>query len=106
MAVIAVITNLPDSTSAFNLARDLVQLRLAACVNVLAPVTSFYRWEGRNEETTEVPLLIKTTDARYAQLEEEIRKRHPYDVPEIIALPISRGLPAYLQWVAAESSPP
>ena len=104
MAVIAVLTNLPDSTSAFNLARDIVHLRLAACANVLAPVTSFYRWEGRDEEATEVPVLIKTTEARYALLEAEIRKRHPYDVPEIIAWPIAQGLPAYLQWVAAESS--
>ena len=106
MAVIAVLTNLPDSTSAFNLARDIVHLRLAACANVLAPVTSFYRWEGRDEQATEVPVLIKTTEARYALLEAEIRKRHPYDVPEIIAWPIPQGLPAYLEWVAAESSGP
>jgi periplasmic divalent cation tolerance protein len=105
MAIIAVITNLPDSTSAFNLARELVQLRLAACANVLAPVTSFYRWQGREEEASEVPVLIKTTDARYPELEAAIRKRHPYEVPEIIAWPITAGLPAYLQWVEKESGP-
>ena len=106
MAVIAVLTNLPDSTSAFNLARDLVQLRLAACANVLAPVTSFYRWEGREEQATEVPVLIKSTEARYAALESAIRERHPYDTPEIIAWPVTAGLPAYLAWVEAESTAP
>jgi periplasmic divalent cation tolerance protein len=64
LAVIAVLTNLPDSESAFNLARELVRLKLAACVNVLAPVTSFYRWEGREEQAGEVPLLIKCTAER------------------------------------------
>ena len=103
MAVIAVLTNLPDSDSAFNLGRELVHLRLAACVNVLAPATSFYRWEGREEQATEVPLLIKSTDARYAELEREIRKRHPYSLPEIIAWPITSGLPEYLRWVEEEA---
>jgi periplasmic divalent cation tolerance protein len=105
MAVIAVITNLPDSTSAFNLARHIVQLRLAACANVLAPVTSIYRWQGREEQASEVPVLIKTSAARYPELEAEIRKRHPYEVPEIIAWPIVHGWPAYLQWVEDESTP-
>ena len=103
MAVIAVLTNLPDSTSAFNLARDIVHLRLAACANVLAPVTSFYRWEGREEQASEVPVLIKSTAARYAALEAAIRERHPYDTPEIIAWPVTAGLPAYLAWVEAET---
>ena len=105
MAVIAVLTNLPDSESAFNLARDLVGLKLAACVNVLAPATSFYRWEGRAEQATEYPLLIKTTRERYAELEQAIRSRHPYDLPEIIAWPVEAGLPGYLDWVERESSP-
>jgi periplasmic divalent cation tolerance protein len=104
MAVIAVITNLPDSTSAFNLARHIVQLRLAACANVLAPVTSFYRWQGREEQASEVPVLIKTTVARYAALEAEIRKQHPYDVPEILCWPVAGGLPEYLAWVESESA--
>ena len=103
MAVIAVLTNLPDSESAFNLARELVHLRLAACVNVLAPVTSFYRWEGREEEASEVPLLIKTTRERYAELEAAIRQRHPYSLPEILAWPVERGLPEYLSWVEQET---
>ena len=105
MAVIAVITNLPDSTSAFNLARHVVQLRLAACANVLAPVTSVYRWQGREEQASEVPVLIKTSAARYPELEAEIRKHHPYEVPEIIAWPIAQGWPPYLKWVEEESAP-
>jgi periplasmic divalent cation tolerance protein len=106
VAVIAVITNLPDSESAFNLARELVQLRLAACVNVLAPVTSFYRWEGRDEQASEHPLLIKSTDDAYPALERAIRERHPYSLPEIVAWPVARGLPAYLAWVEQECAHP
>lgn len=102
MAVIAILTNLPDSGSAFNLARELVRMRLAACANVLAPATSFYRWEGRDEEATEHPVLIKSTHERYPELEQAIRSLHPYDVPEIIAWPVEAGLPAYLDWVERE----
>ena len=102
MAVIAVLTNLPDSDSAFNLARSLVAARLAACVNVLPQATSFYRWEGRDEQATEYPVLIKTTSERYADLEQAIRKNHPYELPEIISWPIGSGLPAYLDWVERE----
>ena len=105
MAIIAVLTNLPDSESAFNLARELVHLRLAACANVLGPVTSFYRWEGREESTVEHPVLLKASDAAYPLLEAAIRERHPYDVPEIIAWPVTRGLPEYLAWIERESAP-
>jgi periplasmic divalent cation tolerance protein len=105
VAVIAVLTNLPDSESAFNLARQLVHLRLAACVNVLPGVTSFYRWEGREEEASEVPVLIKTSEARYPELEAAIRAHHPYSLPEVIAWPIERGWGAYLDWVERESRP-
>lgn len=103
MAVIAVLTNLPDSESAFNLARAVVHLRLAACANVLSPATSFYRWEGREEQATEYPVLMKSTRERYADLERAIRERHPYGVPEIIAWPIEAGLPEYLAWVESEA---
>jgi periplasmic divalent cation tolerance protein len=105
VSVIFVLTNLPDSDAAFNLARELVDLRLAACVNVLPPVTSFYRWEGRLEEATERPVLAKSTAERYPALEAAIRERHPYAVPEIVAWPVERGLPAYLRWVEDESRP-
>jgi periplasmic divalent cation tolerance protein len=102
VAVIAVLTNLPDSDSAFNLARALLAARLAACVNVLPQATSFYRWEGREEQATEFPVLIKTTSERYAELEQAIRMHHPYQLPEIISWPITSGLPAYLAWVERE----
>ena len=104
MAVLAVLTNLPDSESAFNLARELVALRLAACANVLSPATSFYRWEGRGEQATEYPVLIKTTRERYPDLEQAILSRHPYSLPEIIAWAVEPGLPAYLAWVEQEVS--
>jgi periplasmic divalent cation tolerance protein len=105
MAVIAVLTNLPDSESAFNLARALVRARLAACVNILSPATSIYRWEGREEETREIPVLIKTTRERYPALEKALCELHPYALPEIIALPVEQGLENYLGWVTDECKP-
>lgn len=105
MSTLLVLCNCPDQAAADSLATALVELRLAACVNVLAPCRSTYRWQGRVESATEVPLLIKTTAERYTALEAEIRARHPYDLPEIVALPIDRGLPAYLQWVHDETRP-
>jgi periplasmic divalent cation tolerance protein len=99
VAVILVVTNLPDSESAFNLARQLVELRLAACVNVLPGVASFYEWEGKLEQATEHTLVAKTLSARYAEVERAILTRHPYALPEIIAVELTNGLPAYLQWV-------
>jgi periplasmic divalent cation tolerance protein len=104
VTVIAVLTNLPDSDAAFNLARELVRLRLAACANVLSPATSFYRWEGREEQATEYPVLIKSTRDRYPALEAAIRERHPYSLPEIIAWPVEQGLEAYLRWVEEETA--
>lgn len=98
-----VLTNCPDADCAERIARALVDARLAACVNILAPARSVYRWQGAVEQADEVPLLIKTTAGRYAALEAAIRQHHPYEVPEIVALPIDRGLPAYLQWLADET---
>ncbi len=98
-----VITNLPDRESAEKLAALLVERRLAACVNILAPCTSVYRWQGEIQHDEEYPLLIKTAPACYADLEEAIRASHPYELPEIIAVPITHGLPAYLQWVEFET---
>ena len=98
-----ILTNLPDEASAQALATMLVSERLAACVNVLAPCRSVYRWHGAIESAQEVPLLMKTTAARYADLEAAIRAAHPYELPEIIAVPISHGLPGYLDWVVTET---
>lgn len=105
MTALLVITNCPDQACAETLATALVELRLAACVNILAPCRSVYRWQGAVESAAEVPLLIKTSGERYAALEAEIRARHPYELPEIVALPIDRGLPAYLRWLADETRP-
>ena len=106
MNALLVITHLPDRDSASALAGALVEARLAACVNILAPCRSVYRWQGVTETAEEVPLLIKTSAARYAALEAAIRARHPYELPEIVAVPIDRGLPDYLAWVGAETIVP
>ena len=98
-----VLTHLPDRESAMKLAKAVVDARAAACVNVLGACTSVYRWQGKLENATEVPLLIKTTAARYAELEALILSLHPYELPEIVAVPVARGLPGYLQWVAGET---
>ena len=100
-----VITNLPDRESAGNLALALIEKRLAACVNILSPCRSVYRWQGRTEDAEEFPMLIKTTRERYPALEAAIRAGHPYELPEIIAVPIAGGLPAYLDWVYSETKP-
>lgn len=100
-----VFTNLPDAAAAGKLAARLVEARLAACVNVLAPCRSTYRWNGAIEQAEEVPVLAKTTTARYGALEAAIRELHPYELPEIVAVPVARGLPDYLAWVAAETKP-
>lgn len=102
---ILVITNLPDPQSAALLAEKLVARQLAACVNVLAPCTSVYRWQGKIEHATETPLLIKTLRTHYGKVEQAIRADHPYELPEIIAVAIESGLPAYLAWVADETRP-
>lgn len=104
MTVLVVLTNCPDAASAEALAAALVEARVAACVNVLAPCRSVYRWQGAIERADEVPLLVKTTADRYAALEAAIRARHPYELPEIVALPVMQGLPDYLRWVVDETA--
>jgi len=101
---ITVLTNLPDQKSAEVLAFSLVEARLAACVNILPPIQSVYQWKDQIENASEIMMLIKTTQERYPAVEESIFRLHPYEVPEIIALPIVSGLPAYLSWIEAETS--
>lgn len=101
--VLLVFTNLPDRAAAERVAETLVAKGVAACVNVLAECASVYRWQGKLERASEVPLLIKTTHAAYPQLESALRQLHSYEVPEIIALPVSAGLPEYLNWVTQET---
>ncbi|MBU4499849.1 MAG: divalent-cation tolerance protein CutA [Gammaproteobacteria bacterium] len=103
MEPLLVLTNLPDAASAETLATALIDHRAAACVNVLAPCRSIYRWQGRLETAAEIPLLIKTSVANYPLVEQIVRSQHPYDVPELIAIPITHGLPAYLDWLATET---
>ena len=98
-----VITNLPDRATAERIADTLVTEGAAACINIMSSCTSVYRWEGKLNHTDEVPLLIKTTRTAYPRLEEELRKLHPYELPEIIALPVIAGLPEYLNWVKTET---
>jgi periplasmic divalent cation tolerance protein len=101
--VLLVLTNCPDAATATDIRRELVNARLAACVNQLGPVHSTYHWQGAIEETSEVTLLIKTTRDRYPALEAQLRRLHPYSVPEIIAIAVERGCPHYLTWVISET---
>lgn len=89
----------PDKDTAKKLAHLLVSQQLAACVNILPGITSVYTWQGQIESTQEHLLLIKSRNTHYPALETCLFKHHPYEVPEIIAVPIERGLPEYLEWV-------
>jgi len=100
---ILVLTTLPDQAQAEALARELLTARLAACIQIGATVQSLYHWRGQIETASEIPLAIKTRAGLYPRVEETIRRRHPYELPEIVAVPISCGLPAYLDWIAAET---
>ncbi|MBA2690734.1 MAG: divalent-cation tolerance protein CutA [Burkholderiales bacterium] len=100
---LVVLTNLPDRESAHALALHLLQLRLVACVNVLAPCQSMYHWQEKIETANEVPMLIKAVAANYPAIEAAIREKHPYEVPEIIAVPISSAYKGYLDWINAVS---
>lgn len=103
METLLIITNCPDEATANAIALTVIEEKLAACVNILPRVQSIYRWQGKVESTSEIPLFFKSTAAGYPALESRIKALHPYDIPEIIALPISRGLPAFLNWVTDES---
>ncbi len=93
----------PDTTTAQTLARQLVEQRLAACVNLLPPMLSVYRWQGQVEQAEEVQALIKTCADRLDALTAAIVRLHPYELPEIIAISPGAGLPAYLDWIRAQT---
>jgi periplasmic divalent cation tolerance protein len=95
----------PDADSAQRIARALVEERLAACVSLVPLVRSIYRWEGRIEDQEEVLLVAKTRAECVARLGERLRELHPYELPELVALPTSGGLEDYLDWVARETAP-
>jgi len=102
---ILVHTTLPDEDAARALARALVESNLAACVTVGAPVESLYHWRGAFENAREVPLTAKTRADRYADVASAIAARHPYELPEIIAVPIIEGSADYLAWIDAHTRP-
>ncbi len=105
-AAILVMTHLPDRDAARALARALVEGRLAACVNIGAPIESMYHWRGQIETAHEHPLLIKTRAELYAEVETLIRSAHPYELPEIVAVRFSHGYARYFDWIAEETRSP
>ena len=101
---VIVCTTLPANADGAAFARTLVGERLAACASILPGVRSIYRWQENIEDDAEQQLLIKTTTARVAALGERIRELHPYDVPELLVLPVAAGGAAYLEWVRASAA--
>ncbi len=103
---IVVLVTCGSAKEAKNVARAVVEQRLAACANIVtSPVHSIYRWKGKVESAREFLLIIKTTQVRFAKLKAAVKRLHSYDVPEIIALPISRGATAYLNWISDSVKP-
>ena len=103
---IFVLTTVADRAAAESLAQALLARRLAACVNVGAPVESLYHWRGRIETGQELPLTIKTRASLYAQVEAAIRELHTYELPEIVAVPITDGYAPYIGWLHDETTGP
>lgn len=101
-----VLNTCPDAETAERLARTLLDRKLAACINILPGVKSLYTWKGANESTEEFLLLIKTLSNAYQAVEQAILELHPYELPEIIAVPIGAGLPGYLAWVTENTDTP
>ncbi|MDL2283792.1 divalent-cation tolerance protein CutA [Oxalobacter sp. OttesenSCG-928-P03] len=102
--VLLVYSTAPDQETAKRIARELVEGKLAACVSMVPAIHSVYRWQGKVEEATEVCLMIKTTLNRLSELSGRLVALHPYDVPELIAVPVSDGLHSYMQWVREETA--
>jgi len=101
--VVLILTTVPAAARADAIARSLVDERLAACVNVLSPMTSFYRWQGKIEQEEERQIVIKTTRDRVASVQTRLRDLHAYEVPEFLVLPVSDGSTGYLDWVRNET---
>jgi periplasmic divalent cation tolerance protein len=105
LELMVLLTTLPDLESAQNMARGLVESRLAACVQILPGVRSIYRWEERIEEADELTLLAKLPAQNYEKAQAWIKERHPYQVPEILGLPVDSGLRSYFDWVLRMTRP-
>ena len=101
--VLVVLVNFPQTSDVAAIGTALVSGRLAACVNILPAVQSIFRWQGQLEMAVETTMICKTTWDRYPALESALRAAHPYDTPEIIAIPVAAGFPAYLSWVVGET---
>jgi periplasmic divalent cation tolerance protein len=103
--LIVVLCTVPDEATAQRLANGLVEERLAACVNSVFGVKSFYRWEGKIAVDSELQLVIKTRRGRFDELTAWIKANHPYEVPEIVAIPVERVSDDYLAWAVEQTSP-
>jgi periplasmic divalent cation tolerance protein len=106
MDVVLVLTTVPDVPTAETIARALVEERLAACVNALAPMTSVYRWNGAVTRDEERQLIVKTTRDRVGEVEARLAALHPYELPELLVVTVDGGSERYLAWVRAETGPP
>ena len=104
MSALLAFCTFPGAEIARNVVRQVVDLRLAACGNILPQIHSIYRWQGKVESADEVLAVFKLDATRYAEFESKIRSLHPYEIPEIIAWPIEKGLPEYLRWIAESCS--
>jgi periplasmic divalent cation tolerance protein len=105
VTAVAVLTTVPPDFDARGLARELVEARLCACVNIVPAITSVYRWEGAVAEDGEQLLILKTVDERVSALRAALFARHPYSVPEFVVLPVRETSPAYGAWLAESSTP-
>lgn len=103
-APIVLLCTVPDQPTAERVGKGLVEARLAACVNVIPGLRSFYRWDGEVQDDAELLLVIKTVRSRYAEVEAFVAEAHPYDVPELIQLDVGGGSKAYLDWVVGSST--
>jgi Uncharacterized protein involved in tolerance to divalent cations len=104
MTVLIVFSTFPDEAGAREAAGKLIEVGAAACVSILPGVSSVYRWQGKTEESSEVLLMIKTTQEAYTRLESALKACHPYELPEILAVRAEAGLPGYLEWVVQETT--
>jgi periplasmic divalent cation tolerance protein len=102
--LVVVLSTVPDRETGVRIARTLVEERLIACANLAPGLTSVYRWQGEVRAEDEQLLLMKTRRARFAALAERLPQLHPYEVPELLALPVEAGLPVYCDWVAGETA--
>lgn len=104
--VLIAFSTVPDPKTARTIARTLVEEGLAACVHILPGGESFYLWEGKFNQDPEWTLIFKLPAGNYSKLEKRLKALHPYDVPELLAVPVTHGLPAYLAWAGVTGKEP